>query len=61
MDVIYILIPLALVVVTAMIAAFVWAVRSGEFEDLDTPPLRILTDESSATIPKTLGEDEETQ
>lgn len=45
MSVIYVLLPLALALAAAAVAAFVWAVRRGQFDDLDTPPLRILHDE----------------
>jgi len=34
-----------------MIAAFVWAVRSGQFDDLDTPPLDILADKQKEEAP----------
>lgn len=45
MDVIYFLIPLALVLLACAIAAFLWAVRSGQFDDLDREAQRILFDE----------------
>ena len=44
MSVIYIVLPLALLVVAAAVAAFVWATRRGQFDDLDTPAVRILHD-----------------
>lgn len=47
MEVLYILIPLALGFVLAMVAVFAWAVRSGQFDDLETPALRVLVDEPS--------------
>lgn len=45
MEVIYLLIPLSLVLVAAAIAAFFWAVNSGQFDDLDSPALDILQDD----------------
>jgi cbb3-type cytochrome oxidase maturation protein len=45
MSVIYLVLPLALVVAAAALAAFIWAVRDGQFEDLDTPALRVLHDD----------------
>lgn len=45
MDVIYFLIPLALVLLACAVAAFLWAVRSGQFDDLDREAQRILFDE----------------
>lgn len=45
MSVLYIVLPLALVVVAAAVYAFVWATRRGQFDDLDTPSLRMLRDD----------------
>jgi cbb3-type cytochrome oxidase maturation protein len=42
MNILFLLIPLSLLLLLAIIAAFIWAVRSGQFEDLDTPPLDVL-------------------
>lgn len=44
-DIITILFPLALACAAAAVVAFRWAARSGQFDDLDTPPLRILVDD----------------
>ena len=46
MNIIYLLIPLSLVLVIAALAAFFWAVRSGQFDDLYTPALKVLSDET---------------
>jgi cbb3-type cytochrome oxidase maturation protein len=43
--VIYVLLPLAVLLAVAAVFAFIWAVRGGQFDDLDTPALRILHDE----------------
>ena len=45
MTVLYIVLPLALVMVAIAVASFVLAARRGQFDDLDTPARRILTDE----------------
>lgn len=45
MSVIYIVLPLALVIVGVAVAAFVWAARRGQFDDLDTPGVRMLHDD----------------
>lgn len=39
------LIPLALVLGLCSLAAFFWALRSGQFDDMDGAALRILIDE----------------
>ncbi len=45
MSVIFIVLPLALLIVAAGVAAFVWSARSGQMDDLDTPAVRMLRDE----------------
>lgn len=45
MSVIFIVLPLALVIVAGAVAAYVWAARRGQFDDLDTPALRVLHDD----------------
>jgi cbb3-type cytochrome oxidase maturation protein len=44
---IYLLVPLAGVLVAIAIAAFVWAVRNAQFDDLDTPAVRMLLDDEN--------------
>jgi cbb3-type cytochrome oxidase maturation protein len=44
--VIYVLVPLALVIVAGAIGAWVWAARRGQFDDLRTPAIRMLHDEA---------------
>jgi cbb3-type cytochrome oxidase maturation protein len=44
MSVLYLLLPIALGFALAALAVFRWAVRDGQFDDLDTPPLRVLLD-----------------
>jgi cbb3-type cytochrome oxidase maturation protein len=46
MEVIFIVLPLALVLAAVACAAFCWAVNHGQYDDLDTPPLRALLDDS---------------
>jgi cbb3-type cytochrome oxidase maturation protein len=50
MTIIYLLIPLSLVLTAAAIAAFFWAVRSGQFDDLNTPALKILHEEPVSNV-----------
>jgi cbb3-type cytochrome oxidase maturation protein len=59
MDILYLLIPLALVLLVIAIAAFVWASRSGQFDDLEGPAHRILMDDDDPRIPgRRSGEDD---
>lgn len=48
MNVILILIPVSLVLAAGFLAAFFWAVRSGQYEDTCTPSLRILAEEDAS-------------
>jgi cbb3-type cytochrome oxidase maturation protein len=47
MGVILILILASLVVATGFLVAFIWAVRSGQFEDTCTPSMRVLIDDAA--------------
>lgn len=51
MTVVFILLPLALLFVGIATTWFVWAVRSGQFDDLETPAVRILFDDEPAPPP----------
>ena len=45
MNILYVLIPLALLILGVAVWAFFWAVGSGQFDDLDTPALRVVMDD----------------
>ena len=45
MEVIYILLPISLVFVAVAVVVFARAVRSGQFDDLETPPWRVIADD----------------
>lgn len=45
MNILLLLIPLSLVLLALAVAAFVWAVKRGQFDDLDTPAIDILADD----------------
>lgn len=47
MNILYLVVPLALLIVLAAVIAFVWAGRSGQFDDLETPALRVLHDDEA--------------
>ena len=49
MSVLYIVVPLALLVVLVAVFAFVWAAQRGQFDDLTTPALRALHDDEDST------------
>lgn len=41
----YLVLPLALVVAAGAVIAFVWSVRTGQLDDVDSPPRRMLFDD----------------
>jgi cbb3-type cytochrome oxidase maturation protein len=45
MSILFVLIPLAVLMLGAALAAFFWAVGSAQFDDLDTPGVRVLFDD----------------
>ncbi|HEX7841138.1 MAG TPA: cbb3-type cytochrome oxidase assembly protein CcoS [Kofleriaceae bacterium] len=50
MIVLYLILPLALLVAGVAVAAFAWTVRSGQLDDVDTPPRRILFEDERADL-----------
>lgn len=45
MRILFVLIPISLILLGLAIGAFVWAVRRGQFDDLETPAVAILADD----------------
>lgn len=45
MNIIFLLIPLSLALVVVIILALFWAVRSGQYDDMEGPRHRILMDD----------------
>jgi cbb3-type cytochrome oxidase maturation protein len=52
MSVVFLVLPLALLVVFVAIAAYAWAARRGQFDDLTTPAMRILHEDGDAGPPQ---------
>jgi cbb3-type cytochrome oxidase maturation protein len=52
MEILFLLIPLALLLVALGVWAFFWAVGSGQFDDLDSPGWTVLTDEQKPDMKK---------
>ena len=57
MNSLLILIPISLLLLGIAIAAFAWAVRRGQFDDLDTPPLDILRDDDKPAPARTAAKE----
>jgi cbb3-type cytochrome oxidase maturation protein len=45
MNIFYLLIGASLIVALIFLALFIWAVKSGQYDDNETPPYRILFDD----------------
>lgn len=55
MSILYLVLPLALIIVLAAVIAFSWAARRGQFDDLETPALRMLHDDDAPVLPTPRG------
>ncbi len=55
MNAIFILIPVGLIFLAAAIAALVWALNNGQYDDLDSPAVRILSDDEEPAPPADAG------
>ena len=53
MSILYLLIPLAVILMIIAVAFFMWTIKSGQYEDLEGPAHRILMDDDDPMIPKT--------
>ena len=45
MDIIYVLVPLSILLLTVAVAIFFWAVKGGQYDDLESPAHKILFDD----------------
>ena len=51
MNVFFVLVPVALLLAGAGVAAFFWSVKTGQYDDVDTPAIRMLIDDESPSRP----------
>ncbi|MFP4561249.1 MAG: cbb3-type cytochrome oxidase assembly protein CcoS [Thiohalorhabdus sp.] len=51
METLFALLPIVLVLVGFALAALFWAIKSGQFDDLEGPAYRILHDDDDPRIP----------
>lgn len=47
MTILLLLVPISVLLLGVAVWAFLWAVRSGQYDDLDAPAIDILRDEST--------------
>ena len=45
MEILYLMLPIAILVAIVLAVFFIWSVRSGQYDDLEGPAHRILMDE----------------
>jgi cbb3-type cytochrome oxidase maturation protein len=58
-EILYLLIPLSMLLVVVIVAAFFWAIRSGQFDDLEGPAHRILLDDDERPQPERADAEDE--
>ncbi|MEO1258582.1 MAG: cbb3-type cytochrome oxidase assembly protein CcoS [Bacteroidota bacterium] len=58
MNIIFLLILVSLVIAIGFLAAFIWAVKSGQYEDDYTPSVRMLFEDKPASSLKYSGKPE---
>lgn len=51
MSVLFLLVPLAILLVAVFVGAYVWSTRTGQFDDLTTPAMRAVHDDAGTTLP----------
>ena len=51
MSILFIVLPLAILMAGAAVVAFIGAVRGGQFDDLDSPAVRIVVDDDTLDVP----------
>lgn len=59
MSVLFLLVPLAILIVVLFVAAYVWSSRSGQFDDLTTPAMRALHDDPASVPRRAKGVDDD--
>lgn len=52
MSVLFVLVPLAILLVAIFVGAYVWSSRSGQFDDLTTPAMRAVHDDDAPSGPR---------
>ena len=52
METIFVLLPLALLIAAIAVGLFVWAATTGQFDDLETPAVRVLFDDEEPLGPR---------
>ncbi len=51
LEALYLLIPASILLAAIALALFIWAIHTGQFDDLETPAIRILFEDGSDPAP----------
>lgn len=52
MNILFFMIPIAILLGLTFVYFFIWATKNGQFEDLDTPAVKILLEDENININK---------
>ena len=52
MNILYLLIPVSLVFLGLAVTGLIWAIKKGQYDDLDSPAHRILYDDDEHMMPR---------
>lgn len=47
MEIVFILLPFSIALALVGLIAYLWAIKDGQFEDLDTPAMRIIVEDDN--------------
>lgn len=47
MTILYLLVPVAFILALAGVGAFFWSVQNGQYDDVETPAIRVLLDDET--------------
>lgn len=61
MEILYILIPVSIILVALAVVIFGWAVKNGQYDDLEGPAHSILYDDDADMIPTPESEKQDKQ
>ena len=56
MSILFVLIPLAVLMLVVALAALLWAIRHAQFDDLESPAVRVLLDDETIAPPTRTSE-----
>jgi cbb3-type cytochrome oxidase maturation protein len=61
MTILYVIIPIAIILVSSFVFFFIWAVKTEQFDDLETPAHKILIDDWNENIAEQVDKKEKPQ